>query len=253
MFKEIKKLTTKALKDDDTELLAELIVNLLLFKAVDALQIVDPEPEKEIIKFDENMEEIPGLRVVETEDKEVEHGREMCVCEAGLVPDDMGCPVWVNSEWEFIPYHTQADNLSAYFTVSGDIHTEEDLDAGRFAQLQPEEPVTWYSAAKSDGKTQTRNFHRCLMFIVKNENSPLILRKAWNKMWRRHFYQKENQMIPSLWGKHLNGLVLEFNRRGIQAKSFKAKTWQQFMAAKAGMGLSRGEVGRQWKAYKVTI
>jgi hypothetical protein len=63
--------------------------------------------------------------------------------------------------------------------------------------------------------SQWRNYNLISVFIFKNTDNKALLRKAWNRMWKRVYAEKSS----FLWQSHIRSLVKEFNSRGITPRN----------------------------------
>jgi hypothetical protein len=176
-------------------------------------QIVVEEIEPFVLTIEH--EEIPGLSVVVSEDRDVE--REVVV--KGYVPDYMGCPVWLEEKW------TDDDSSSEtrYFCTSGDHPVLEpkasanDKKARNINEV-PAPTKDYYSTAKvskwGNGKVQERNLHTVLGFITKNKENKALLRKGWNRFWKRVYAQ---EMCSFLFPSQVKLVKGEFYKYGISS------------------------------------
>ena len=177
--------------------------------------VLDDEQDDQF-HFGPDDEDLPWISVVLTEDHEQEFTRTVFV---GLVPDADGCPVPA-----FEDITDDASTIDAYFTTTGDNPVLEcaaklaDLEDRNLAEPHVFTTPAFYSACRTTGKTQHRNFQKWMLAVRQNSHDAVWLRHAWNKFWRIVYkHQKAGDKSDWMFSKQISSVKAAFNKLGIVA------------------------------------
>lgn len=167
--------------------------------------------------FGPNDEDLPWISVIQTEDKEVEFTRTVFV---GLVPGEMGEPVPVYED-----IVDDSSDINAYFTTTGDNPVLEcaaklaDLEDRNLTEPHLLPTPAFYSACRTTGKVQHRNFMKWMLAIRQNSTNQIWLRQAWNKFWRAVYrHQKAGDKFNWMFNKQISSVKAAFERLGIKSQ-----------------------------------
>ena len=194
------------------EVCSTLVEEDVMDKAVEqfgvGVNVVDEEAQFELDE-DGVPEELVGFSVVRKRDHEVEVEY--------LDVDDHGFVVKVVDDGASVD--------QPYFTRSGDnpvLRSEAEQHDMKGSRLFSEfcAPRKSYYATTSrkwgSGKSQERNFHVVVGWIEKHRHNAYVLRKGWNRFWRRVYLQKsEGKPCSYMFPKQVTAVQQLFAKYGV--------------------------------------